>query len=302
MGVARTGGEGTPVVGEHDFALTTDKASLSETVSGSEIKLECPPQRPGEVDRYGWNVLKTRLDPLGANGSQIYCARDKTVLLAFLIKSPPASLTVGISRGEAPAILGNVSLVRPKDGMGGEEWKYHLRLSQGLELSLRHVPEYDSTIKSRIEQNLVDKVMSFFVRSNGRSRTMASHNISFPGHDQSWDSNRPSPTRAYKNEDVMYEQSPCSNHNVTLFSYFSSMEIRSEDTKIRNNLFLQYFKVTEWNEVIHVTRTMTYPIVVCASVMCDYDPRTCDLYSGLASCAVTTPGLDSKQLLDMFEP
>ncbi|KAG8260338.1 hypothetical protein J6590_099117 [Homalodisca vitripennis] len=37
-----------------------------------------------------------------------------------------------------------------------------------------------------------------------------------------------------------------------------------------------------------------------ASVMCDCDPRTCDLCLGLASCAVTTPGLDSKQLL-VFE-
>ncbi|KAG8294053.1 hypothetical protein J6590_003220 [Homalodisca vitripennis] len=28
--------------------------------------------------------------------------------------------------------------------------------------------------------------------------------------------------------------------------------------------------------------------------MCDCYPRTCDLCSDLASCAVTTPGLDSK--------
>ncbi|KAG8276769.1 hypothetical protein J6590_056926 [Homalodisca vitripennis] len=28
-------------------------------------------------------------------------------------------------------------------------------------------------------------------------------------------------------------------------------------------------------------------------VMCDCDPRTCDLCSGLASCAVATPGLDA---------
>ncbi|KAG8324380.1 hypothetical protein J6590_093892 [Homalodisca vitripennis] len=37
--------------------------------------------------------------------------------------------------------------------------------------------------------------------------------------------------------------------------------------------------------------------MACASVMCDCDPRTFDLCSEIASCAVTTPGLDSKELL-----
>ncbi|KAG8262614.1 hypothetical protein J6590_050110 [Homalodisca vitripennis] len=46
------------------------------------------------------------------------------------------------------------------------------------------------------------------------------------------------------------------------------------------------------------SKVIKHRTVACASVMCDCDPRTCDLCSGLASCAVTTPGLDSKQVLD----
>ncbi|KAG8299973.1 hypothetical protein J6590_088023 [Homalodisca vitripennis] len=45
------------------------------------------------------------------------------------------------------------------------------------------------------------------------------------------------------------------------------------------------------------TTTIKYSTVDCASVMCDCYTRACDLCLGLASCAVTTPGLDSKQLL-----
>ncbi|KAG8323394.1 hypothetical protein J6590_006405, partial [Homalodisca vitripennis] len=46
-----------------------------------------------------------------------------------------------------------------------------------------------------------------------------------------------------------------------------------------------------------------YPTGPCASVMCESDPRTCELCSGLASCAVTTPALDSKQPFDcVFHP
>ncbi|KAG8271979.1 hypothetical protein J6590_052011 [Homalodisca vitripennis] len=49
--------------------------------------------------------------------------------------------------------------------------------------------------------------------------------------------------------------------------------------------------------ITHDTSTGYSGRLIQSSVMCDCDPSTCDLCSGLASCAVTTLGLDSKQLL-----
>ncbi|KAG8305431.1 hypothetical protein J6590_069769 [Homalodisca vitripennis] len=62
------------------------------------------------------------------------------------------------------------------------------------------------------------------------------------------------------------------------------------------------FQITRHGAKERTDVSCQYPTFACAGVMCDCDSRTRDLCSGLAFCAVTTLGLDFKQLLSVFEP
>ncbi|KAG8257704.1 hypothetical protein J6590_042814 [Homalodisca vitripennis] len=61
-------------------------------------------------------------------------------------------------------------------------------------------------------------------------------------------------------------------------------------------------QIAPYTVLLHDIHTVhKYPTFICAGVMFDCGSRTRDLCSGLAFSAMTTPELNSKQLLDMFE-